>query len=170
MKFFLAFLKPMSAIKCKSERVVYQNPPVVGVIPPLSQVAIVGNVLYVSGQEGFRPDGTISNDTRERIRQAFRNVKNIAQYYNTNLQNVVRNVVYITGAADSNEFSAVRAIVNEVQAEPEFWGPGPYPPRSILGVRWLANQEVLENPIIVEVESTINLVEKKVPQCVRKCC
>jgi hypothetical protein len=80
---------------------------------------------------------TTLNGTRdglkERVRQAFRNMKIIVGNYNATLQDVT-SVVCMT-----YDIVVVRPIVNEVQAEAEFWGPQKdwtnpvYPPRTIVG-------------------------------------
>jgi enamine deaminase RidA (YjgF/YER057c/UK114 family) len=97
-----------------------------------------------AGVRGWLPVGgspsatqTTLNGTRdglkERVRQAFRNLKSIVAQYNATLQDVT-SVTCLT-----YDIVIVRPIVNEVQAEPEFWGAQSswaspvYPPRTILG-------------------------------------
>ncbi|MDB5964054.1 MAG: translation initiation inhibitor, partial [Polaromonas sp.] len=71
-----------------------------------------------------------------RIRQAFLNMKFIAESQGTSLQNAVRLVVYVT---DMYRF---RPLANKVQEE--LWGAGPYPPRTIVEVQRLNQDDVLE--------------------------
>jgi enamine deaminase RidA (YjgF/YER057c/UK114 family) len=77
-------------------------------------------------------NGTTAGLT-ERVRQAFRNLKSIVAQYNATLQDVT-SVTCLT-----YDIVVVRPIVNQVQAEPEFWGAQSswtspvYPPRTIIG-------------------------------------
>ena len=71
-----------------------------------------------------------------RVRQAFLNMKLIAESEGATLQDAVRLVVYVT---DMYRF---RPIANKVQEE--LWGKGPYPPRTIVEVDRLNQDDILE--------------------------
>jgi enamine deaminase RidA (YjgF/YER057c/UK114 family) len=71
-----------------------------------------------------------------RVRQAFRNMELIAKSEGADLRDAVRLVVYVT---DMYRF---RPIVNKVQEE--LWGQGPYPPRTILEVQRLNQDDIAE--------------------------
>lgn len=162
-------LKPQhseNTIDCKKQRIRWENPPVVGVIPPLSQVGVTDTELYLSGQQFFRPDGTFPNDFADRVRQVYANINAIANFYGASLDGIERQRVLISGYADDAEFSALRDIVGLVQQE--VFGPnGPFPPRTIEGPRTLANQGVVPGPLI-EIEVTI-LRPVKIPVCKNHC-
>lgn len=82
-----------------------------------------------------------------RIMQAFMNMQLIAESEGATLKDAVRLVVYVT---DMYRF---RPIVNKVQEQ--LWGTGPYPPRTIIEVDRLNQDD------IVEVEGTFYAPVKK---------
>jgi enamine deaminase RidA (YjgF/YER057c/UK114 family) len=82
-----------------------------------------------------------------RIMQAFMNMKLIAESEGASLKDSVRLVVYVT---DMYRF---RPLVNKVQEQ--LWGAGPYPPRTIIEVDRLNQDD------IVEVEGTFYAPVKK---------
>ncbi len=71
-----------------------------------------------------------------RIRQAFLNMKHIAESEGATLRDAVRIVVYVT------DMYRYRPLVNKVQQE--LWGDGPYPPRSIIEVDRLNQDDIFE--------------------------
>jgi 2-iminobutanoate/2-iminopropanoate deaminase len=71
-----------------------------------------------------------------RVRQAFGNMKTIVEAAGGSLHDVVRLVVYVV---DMNRY---RPIVNKIQEE--FWDAGPYPPRTIVEVSRLNQDDVVE--------------------------
>jgi 2-iminobutanoate/2-iminopropanoate deaminase len=96
-----------------------------------------GNMLYIAGMRGIDAKTNKMVDGDEaRIRQAFMNMKHVAETQGTSLQNAVRLVVYVT---DMYRF---RPLANKVQEE--LWGKGPYPPRSIIEVQRLNQDDILE--------------------------
>ena len=100
-----------------------------------------GDFLFIAGMRGINPtsnDLVAGDDAR--VRQAFLNMQLIAESEGASLRDAVRLVVYVT------DMIRFRPIVNKVQAE--LWGQGPYPPRTIVEVQRL-NQDDL-----VEVEGT----------------
>ncbi len=75
-----------------------------------------------------------------RIRQAFRNMIHIAASAGAKPEDAVRLVVYVT---DMFRFRfRFRPIANKVQEE--IWGRGPYPPRTIIEVQRLNQDDILE--------------------------
>jgi enamine deaminase RidA (YjgF/YER057c/UK114 family) len=79
---------------------------------------------------------TLVQGDEPRIRQAFRNMRLIAESEGASLRDAVRLVVYVT------DMLRLRPIVNNVQAE--LWGQGPYPPRTIVEVRRLSQDDIFE--------------------------
>ncbi|HXW27156.1 MAG TPA: RidA family protein [Xanthobacteraceae bacterium] len=96
-----------------------------------------GDFVFVAGMRGIDPKtNTLVEGEEARIRQAFRNMQLIAEYEGANLSDAVRLVVYVT------DMVRLRPLVNKVQAE--LWGEGPYPPRTIVEVRGLAQDDIVE--------------------------
>jgi 2-iminobutanoate/2-iminopropanoate deaminase len=99
--------------------------------------ARAGNFIYVAGMRGINPaTNTPVQGDEARIRQAFLNMKLIAESEGATLRDCVRIVVYVT---DMYRF---RPITNKVQEE--LWGKGPYPPRTIVEVHRLNDDDILE--------------------------
>jgi len=96
-----------------------------------------GDFVYVAGMRGIDPStDTLIQGDEPRIRQAFINMKLIAESEGATLRDAVRLVVYVT---DMYRF---RPIINKVQAE--LWGQGPYPPRTIVEVHRLNQDDIVE--------------------------
>jgi 2-iminobutanoate/2-iminopropanoate deaminase len=107
-----------------------------------------GDFVFVAGMRGIDPaTNTLVSGDEARIRQAFLNMKLIAQAEGAGLRDAVRLVVYVT---DMYRF---RPLVNKVQEE--LWGQGPYPPRTIVEVDRLNQDD------ICEVEGTFYAPAKK---------
>jgi 2-iminobutanoate/2-iminopropanoate deaminase len=102
-----------------------------------------GDFIYVAGMRGIDPKtDTLVQGDEPRVRQAFLNMKLIAESEGATLRDAVRIVVYVT------DMFRFRPIVNKVQTE--LWGQGPYPPRTIVEVVRLNQDD------IVEVEGTFH--------------
>jgi len=96
-----------------------------------------GDFVFVAGMRGIDPKTNLQIQGDEaRIRQAFLNMKLIAESEGATLRDAVRLVVYVT---DMYRF---RPLVNKVQEE--LWGPGPYPPRTIIEVHRLNGDDICE--------------------------
>jgi enamine deaminase RidA (YjgF/YER057c/UK114 family) len=110
--------------------------------------ARAGDLIFVAGMRGIDPQtNTLVAGDEPRIRQAFRNMELIARSEGATLRDAVRLVVYVTNMA------CYRPLVNKIQEE--FWGQGPYPPRTIVEVARLNQDDV------VEVEGTFYAPAKK---------
>ncbi len=96
-----------------------------------------GDFVYVAGMRGIDPE---TNDLVEgdesRIRQAFLNMAHIAGSEGADLTDVARLTVYVT------DMEQYRPLVNKVQEE--LWSGGPYPPRTILEVSKLNQNDIFE--------------------------
>jgi 2-iminobutanoate/2-iminopropanoate deaminase len=107
-----------------------------------------GDFVFIAGMRGIDPKtDTLVQGDEARIRQAFLNMKLIAVSEGADLRDAVRLVVYVT------DMFRYRPIVNKVQAE--LWGQGPYPPRTIVEVHRLNQDD------IVEVEGTFYAPARK---------
>ncbi len=96
-----------------------------------------GDFVFVAGMRGIDPStNTLVAGDEARVRQAFLNMQLIAQSEGARLGDAVRLVVYVTDMARH------RPLVNKVQEE--LWGAGPYPPRTIVEVRRLNQDDIVE--------------------------
>jgi len=118
----------------------------VGAIAPTATWSVgarAGDFVFVAGMRGIDPaTNALVEGEEARVRQAFLNMKLIAASEGASLRDAVRLVVYVT------DMGRLRPLVNKVQTE--LWGGGPYPPRTIVEVRALAQDD------IVEVEGTFH--------------
>jgi enamine deaminase RidA (YjgF/YER057c/UK114 family) len=96
-----------------------------------------GDFVFVAGMRGIDPkENKLVEGEEARIRQAFLNMKHIAESEGATLRDAVRIVVYVT------DMYRYRPLVNKVQQE--LWGDGPYPPRSIIEVDRLNQDDIFE--------------------------
>jgi 2-iminobutanoate/2-iminopropanoate deaminase len=96
-----------------------------------------GDFVFVAGMRGIDPKtNTLVEGDEARIRQGFHNMELIAQSEGASLRDAVRIVVYVT------DMARLRPLVNKVQEE--LWAAGPYPPRTIVEVARLNQDDVFE--------------------------
>ena len=96
-----------------------------------------GDFIYIAGMRGIDPrTDTLGEGEEARVRQAFLNMKLIAESEGVSLRDAVRLVVYTT------DMFRFRPLVNKVQSE--LWGQGPYPPRTIVEVFRLNQDDIVE--------------------------
>src|SRR5438477_10999610 len=96
-----------------------------------------GDFIYIAGMRGIDPQtNTLVAGEEARIRQGFMNMKLIAQSEGATLRDCVRIVVYVT------DMFRFRPLVNKVQEE--LWDKGPYPPRTIIEVHRLNQDDIFE--------------------------
>ena len=99
--------------------------------------ARAGDFVYVAGMRGIDPaTNTLVQGEEARIRQGFLNMRMIAESEGASLRDCVRIVVYVT------DMFRFRPLVNKVQEE--LWGDGPYPPRTIVEVHRLNQDDIFE--------------------------
>jgi 2-iminobutanoate/2-iminopropanoate deaminase len=104
---------------------------------PWSLGTRAGDFIYVAGMRGIDPGTDILvHGDEARTRQAFINMKRIAEAEGATLRDTVRLVVYVT------DMLRLRSIVNKVQEE--LWAGGPYPPRTIVEVHRLHQDDIVE--------------------------
>ncbi|HWZ48583.1 MAG TPA: RidA family protein [Herbaspirillum sp.] len=109
---------------------------------PWSIVAEAGPLVFLAGLRGLDPvTSRLLDDPLERTRQIFINMQLAARSVGLDLHAVMRLTVFVT------DMKAHRPLVNQVQRE--FWGDGPYPPRTIVEVSGLNQDD------FVEVEATL---------------
>jgi 2-iminobutanoate/2-iminopropanoate deaminase len=96
-----------------------------------------GDFIFVAGMRGIDPaTNTLVQGDEARVEQAFLNMQLIAASEGASLQDAVRIVVYVT---DMYRF---RPLVNKAQEK--LWGAGPYPPRTIIEVDRLNQDDIVE--------------------------
>jgi enamine deaminase RidA (YjgF/YER057c/UK114 family) len=98
--------------------------------------ARAGDFVYVAGMRGIDPATNMLVQGEEaRIRQGFLNMRMIAESEGASLRDCVRIVVYVT------DMFRFRPLVNKVQEE---LGQRPYPPRTIVEVHRLNQDDIFE--------------------------
>jgi len=99
--------------------------------------ARAGDFVFIAGMRGIDPQtNSLVLGDEARVRQAFDNMARIAAAEGASLRNAVRLVVYVTDMARH------RPLVNRVQEE--LWGGAPYPPRTIVEVSRLNQDDIVE--------------------------
>ena len=96
-----------------------------------------GDFVFVAGMQGIDPATNILvKDPQARILQAFRNLKLIAESEGASLKDCVRLTVYVS---DLHRYAP---MVDKAQAE--LWGGAPYPPRTMVEVQRLFDDDIVE--------------------------
>ena len=96
-----------------------------------------GDFVFVAGMQGVDPaTNTLVEDPQARIVRAFLNIKLIAESEGASLHDCVRLTVYVS---DLRRFAP---MVDKAQAE--LWGKPPYPPRTMVEVRRLFDDDIVE--------------------------
>jgi enamine deaminase RidA (YjgF/YER057c/UK114 family) len=99
--------------------------------------ARAGDLVFVAGMQGVDPKtNKLVPDPQGRIRQAFLNLATIARSEGASLQDCVRLTVYVS------DLPKLAPLVDEIQAE--LWGKPPYPPRTMVEVRRLFDDDIIE--------------------------
>ncbi|HEY1474246.1 MAG TPA: RidA family protein [Pseudolabrys sp.] len=99
--------------------------------------ARAGDFVFVAGMRGIDPaSNTLVAGPEQRIRQAFRNMEIIANSEGASLTDCVRLTVFVT------DMTALRPLVNKVQEK--LWAGGPFPPRTIVQVAKLNQDDIFE--------------------------
>ena len=93
--------------------------------------------VFVAGMRGINPvNNRLVEGDEARIRQGFMNMKLIAESEGAGLPDCVRLTVFVT------DMIRFRPLVNKVQEE--LWAGAPYPPRTIVEVAKLNQDDVFE--------------------------
>jgi enamine deaminase RidA (YjgF/YER057c/UK114 family) len=99
--------------------------------------ARAGDFVFVAGMRGINPaNNRLVEGDEARIRQAFMNMKLVAESEGASLANCIRLTVFVTG------MRGLRPLVNKIQEE--LWTGGPYPPRTIVEVSKLNQDDIFE--------------------------
>ncbi|KAK2603581.1 hypothetical protein QQS21_004261 [Conoideocrella luteorostrata] len=106
---------------------------------PWSLMSQAGDVLYIAGMRGiFRENSTLAPVGLPRIRLAYQNMAALAAMVGADVFSCVRLVVYTT------DMYRYRPLCNQVQVE--LWGDDKsrYPPRTIIEVDRLNEDDIVE--------------------------
>jgi enamine deaminase RidA (YjgF/YER057c/UK114 family) len=96
-----------------------------------------GDFVFVAGIQGIDPaTNTLVQDPQARVVRAFLNIKTIAQSEGASLQDCARLTVYVS---DLHRYAP---MVEKAQAE--LWGGPPYPPRTMIEVQRLFDDDIVE--------------------------
>jgi len=99
--------------------------------------ARAGDFVFVAGMQGVDPaTNKLVEGDEARIRQAFLNIRTIAQSEGATLQDCVRLTVYV------GDLLRIAPLVDKVQAE--LWGKPPYPPRTMFEAKRLFDNDIIE--------------------------
>ncbi|MGH6803298.1 MAG: RidA family protein [Methyloceanibacter sp.] len=99
--------------------------------------ARAGDFVFVAGMQGIDPaTNTLVADPQARILRAFLNIKLIAASEGASLKDCVRLTVYVS---DLPRFAP---MVEKAQAE--LWGGPPFPPRTMVEVKRLFDDDIVE--------------------------
>ena len=99
--------------------------------------ARAGDFVFVAGMRGINPaNNRLVDGDEARIRQSFTNMKLVAASEGADLTDCVRLTVFVT------DMGRLRPLVNKIQEE--LWAGGSYPPRTIVEVSKLNQDDVFE--------------------------
>jgi enamine deaminase RidA (YjgF/YER057c/UK114 family) len=102
-----------------------------------SVAARAGDFIFVAGMRGIDPaTNRMVEGDEARVRRSFANMQAIAASEGAQLTDCVRIVVYVT------DMARLRPLVNKVQEE--LWAGGPYPPRTIMEIARLNQDDCVE--------------------------
>jgi 2-iminobutanoate/2-iminopropanoate deaminase len=134
----LATLLTVAPVNAQQARVKTLSP--AGAIKPTGTWNLgtrAGDFVFVAGMRGIDPKtNTLVQGDEARVLQAFQNMKLIAESEGATLKDTVRLVVYVT------DMFRFRPLVNKAQEQ--LWGKGPYPPRTIVEVNRLNQDDIVE--------------------------
>lgn len=102
---------------------------------PFSRAVRVGDVLYVSGQIGNRPDGSKADDLAGQTRQTMENIKAVLAEFGLGMDAIFKCTVMLADMDQWREFNAVYL---------EYFSPDRLPARSAFGAAKLVGGALTE--------------------------
>ena len=85
------------------------NPPLIASPRGFSHVVKFGNTVYISGQVGRKPDGSLAGpDIDSQTKQVFNNLNAALRSVKLSMKNVVKTTVFITDREDLDGYRRVR--------------------------------------------------------------
>jgi enamine deaminase RidA (YjgF/YER057c/UK114 family) len=85
--------------------------------------------LFVSGQVGSRPDGSVEPDLEKQVRLAFDNLNAILMAAGCTFDDVIDVTIFIVDP--ESKFDTIWKVL------PDYWGKAPHPTLTGIGVTWL---------------------------------
>lgn len=129
-------------------KVWYENPP--GTAPAqglYSHVGLVqgGTLAYIAGQLAVGGDGGVvgAGDFAAQFAQVFRNLGDVLNGLGAGFPQVIKFTTYLVHRQDIEKFMVCRR-----ELFPKLFGPGLYPPNTLIGIDRLVKEEFL-----IEVEA-----------------
>jgi 2-iminobutanoate/2-iminopropanoate deaminase len=99
--------------------------------------ARAGDFIFVAGMQGIDPaTNKLVEDPQMRILRAFLNIKTIAESEGASLKDCVRLTVYVS------DLPCFAPMVEKAQSQ--LWGGPPYPPRTMVEVKRLFDDDIVE--------------------------
>ena len=99
--------------------------------------ARAGDFIFVAGMQGIDPTtNKLLDDPQARMLRAFLNIKTIAESAGASLKDCVRLTVYLS---DLPRFAPMVE-----KAQNQLWGGPPYPPRTMVEVKRLFDDDIVE--------------------------
>jgi 2-iminobutanoate/2-iminopropanoate deaminase len=102
---------------------------------PFSAAVRAGDVVYLSGQIGLKPDGTLPAEFDEQARQTMSNVASVLQQAGLSYDDVVKCTVMLADMTRWEDFNRIYV---------GYFKPERLPARSALGANGLAKGALLE--------------------------
>lgn len=90
-----------------------------------------GDFIYVAGQIGLEPDGTMPSDNEAQFRNAFERLKIILEEAGSSLGDIVELVSYHVGLQNEGHLASFMKVKNDYLSEP-------FPTWTVLGIEDLA--------------------------------
>jgi len=84
----------------------------------LSQIAVVGDTVYLGGQVGMTLDGKTPSSIEEQTRQAFLNVQTLLEYAGSGLDKIASLNVFLSTKLTAQEEEAFNVVYREVFNDP----------------------------------------------------
>lgn len=109
-------------------------------IGPYVQGQIVGNLVFVSGQLGLNPDGTMPETFEDQAHNSLKNLQAILEEAGSSLSKVVKSAIFLT---DLENFAACNSIYAT-------YFKAPYPARSCVQVGRLPKDGLVEIEVVAE--------------------
>lgn len=119
---------------------VIATPKAPAAIGPYVQGRISGNLVFVSGQLGMNPDGTLPAAFAEQARNSLNNLRAILEQGGSSLSQVLKTTVFLSDMANFAELNAIYA---------EYF-TAPCPARSCFEVARLPKDALVEIEAIAE--------------------
>ena len=102
---------------------------------PFSEAVRVGDILFLSGQVGLRPDGALAPGFDAQARQAMANIGGVLAKAKLGWRDVAKCTVMLSDMANWPAFNKIYVT---------YFADGIYPARSVLGANGLALGAVVE--------------------------